>query len=707
MSVVITGLQARVKNSAAYAEELGMMLVANGEELPYLLTAQGEKIEAGIPAPTVAPTIADNGSGALTNGKFFAVQIVYVSENTFPLVGAKLQSNPSPTSTVYEITGSGDRQVTIGFHGTDDPLVNFVYVYRTDLLATADLATIAAQAGNLNFLGKVANANTGLTLNDNTVTVIGNDVIELSNFTVPQFRFVVWDGSYFWGFGNQAFNAAATWETDGTFTLTNPDDKFYGGRDNQFITFDSIKIGGIDNRGTYLFKQTGTNTGKVILEDGSDATLPTTTTGNIVIIGQTANLYRSAYRNPFSWGYLQNIAGIYVPTLWEVKISGSLGTAIAIIPDQQLLKLDMEFPALCLTFSLQSAGTDVFQSTRRQVSRLHSVTSHFSQFNAISQGRQVLWGFDFKNLAIVECDGYTQVPVSGPISILLRQLSKNRSLHLLCHGIYDPVTEINAIWLSSQDVDSGVSPTTFDLCVYQHAPTGFWGVFKDFGILSSAAVEDPVTSQRNTLVGTTNGFVGKAFDIATYGNWLPSDSICQGYINSATATTITRSEGQDDFNPLDAGLIGNFVLLVDTKGLSSQIVQITGATNDTLSFAQTLNPLPISTNDPGMVPEEPQWQFFIGLIEMRVLKYMDGGVPALDKAPREYWATLENAEQPRVEYFPEHTSIPTQSVPLLQDAELDAWKNKLDFPTEKGKTFGLQLVERSFQPTRFFNFTFK
>jgi hypothetical protein len=31
MSILITGLQNRVKNSAAYAEELGLMLIANGE----------------------------------------------------------------------------------------------------------------------------------------------------------------------------------------------------------------------------------------------------------------------------------------------------------------------------------------------------------------------------------------------------------------------------------------------------------------------------------------------------------------------------------------------------------------------------------------------------------------------------------------------------------------------------------------------------
>lgn len=706
MSVLISGLQNRVKNSAAYAEELGLMLISNGEEMPYLLSPQGEIIPAGLPVPSVTPTVADDTSGNLPNGDYVVYAVVYVSENTFPLVAAKIFSNPSTLSAVYHITGSGNRELTITFHGSPSAYITHVYLYRTDPQTTSDLAQTAADAGLLNFVGKVANADSTLTINDNTASVIGNDPIQYINFSVPQFRFVVWDGQYFWGFANHPFNANATWDTDGVITLNNPSlDKFFGGRDNQFITFDGVSTGGIDNRGTYLFKQTGDFTGQAILEDGTDATLPSTTTGMIVIVGQTANLYRSSYRNPFAWGYLQNIAGTFIPSLWVLKVSGSLGTAIAIIPDQQLLKVDMEFPALCLTFALQTSGTDVFQNSRRQVSRLYSVTSHFSQFFAISQGRQVLWGMDFKNLAIVQCDGYTQVPVSGPVSILLRKLSKNRSLHLLSHGIYDPVTEINAIWLPSSAADEAGAVANFDLCIYQHAPTGFWGVFADYGILSSAAIEDPNTSARNTLVGAENGFLGKAFDVSTHGNWLPSNSIYNGFICAATSNSITRSDGQDDFDPIAAGLIGNYCIVVDDQGLHAQVVQITNVTFNTLTFAQTLSPVPTTTDDPGLVSS--QWQFFIGLIELNMLKYFNDGAPAVDKAPDEYWATLVAANSPLIQFYPEHSPVPTQSIALRQDSDLDSWFEKLKFPNKKGKSYGLGLVERSYNPTQMFDFTLK
>ena len=712
MAIVLSGLQNRVKNSAAYAEELGIMLIANGEELPYVLTANGEQIRAGINEPAT-PTAADGGAGTLTNAQWVCYQVVYVSENTFPSIAPVIYSNPSERITFQiGVTGGvfgGTRQIDVDILAVDNSFVTHAYLYRTTLQASQVLAETAADAGLMYYIGKVANTLTGtITVTDNTLNNSANDVIELTNFVSPQFRFVIWDGSYFWGFANHPFSAEAIWDVDGTFSLVNTDvDKFYGGRDNQFITFSGITSGGIDGRGTYLFEQTGDYTGKVIDEDGNDLTLPTSDTGNIVIVGPTANLYRSAYRNPFSWGYLASIGGVYVPTLWELKVSGNLGTAIAVVPDQQLLKLDMEFPALCVTFSLQTSGTDVFNNTRRQVSRLYSVTSHFSQFVAVSKGKQLLWGMDYKNLAIVECDGFTQIPVSGPISIILRQLSTNRGLHLFTHGIYDPQTEINAIWLSSVDADDGTTPSQYNLCVYQHAPTGFWGVIADLGITASGSVEDLVTSKRNILVGTENGFLGKAFDESTYGNWLPTNSIYQGYINAATANTITRSDGQDDFDPLANGLVGNYVLCCDPNGYNIQIRKITAATFNTLTIETNFDVIPTITEDPGLV--DGQWQFFIGLIELRVLKYFDAGEPTQDKAPREYWGTLKSAQFATVEFYPEHAETPTSSLVLEQDGggTLDAWFKKLNFPSKKQKTFGLALTEKSYEPTEFFNFTLK
>ncbi len=705
MSYTIAGLQNRVKNSTAYSEELGLMLVANGEESPYVLSAQGEKIPCGITPPILAPTISDVSSGNLINGHYVVYSIVYASENSFPSVAPVIYSNPSPNSDPYEITGSGDRKLRITFPGIESSFVTHVYVYRTDgTHTTAELATVAANAGLLYYVEKIANTTGSLTVDDNILINVGNDVIQLINFATQTFRFIVWDGSYFWGFGNHAFVGRATWDIDGSFTLVNTvTDKFYGGRNLQYLTFDGISTGGIDGRGTFLFKQTGDFTGQSVGLDNSDLNLPSSSTGNIVIIGPSANLYRSGYRNPFQWGYLQSIGGIYTPVEWVLKVAGSVGTAIAIVPDQQLLKLDMEFPALCVTYSLQTAATDVFNSTQRQVSKLYSITSHFSQFVAISKGKQVLWGMDFKNKAIIESDGYSQVPVSGPISILLRQLTSNRSLQLLSHGLYDPQTECNLIWLSTSAVDGVGAPTSFDLCIYNHAPTDFWGVLQDYAILSSAAIEDANSSERKILLGTENGYLGQAFDPVTYGNWLPANSLTSGFINLASINSIRRSEGQDDFDLTRFGMIGNYCLVVDNQGLNPQLMRISAVTFDTLTFSSNFKIIPTVSDDTGLVPG--QWQFFIGLIELSVLKYFDNGEPSTDKAPSEYWATLSNAGQPLLQYFSEHSNQSSNSILLQQDDALDAWFTKMELPSTKVKTFGLRLIERSYLPTKFYNFT--
>lgn len=702
MSVLISGLQNRVKNSAAYAEELGLMLISNGEEMPYLLAATGEKISAGITMTSVAPVVADNAAGTLINGKWVVYVAVYVSEGAFPLVAANIYSNGSEQSVPFEIgvTGgveAGSRKLDVSAQSSTNTIVTHIYFYRTTLQDNQLLAETAADAGLLYFVGKVTNTTGVRTIVDDLLVNVGNDILEYTNFPVPQFRFAVWDGSYYWGFGNHPFRANATWDTDGTFFLSDPTlDKFFGGRNGQYLTFSGITTGGIDGRGTYLFSQTGDYSGQAQDADGNDTPLPSAGVGDIVIIGESATLYRSAYRNPFAWGYLKNIAGSYIPIQWQLKVSGSLGTAIAILPDQELLKLDMEFPALCVTFNLQAASSDNFEQTRRQVSRLYSVTSHFSQFSAISKGRQVLWGFDYKNLAIVECDGYTQIPISGPISIILRKLTKDRSLHLISHGIYDAVTEINAMWLSTDSVDEENAPARFDLCVYQHAPTGFWGIIEDYGILCSAPIEDVATSARTILVGTESGYIGKAFDPTTHGNWLPQNSLLSGLVGSAGANYIVRQEGQADFNPTALGLIGNFCYITNSVGLEVQVVQIAEVTADTLIFEQTLDPIPVNNS-----------KFFIGLIEFRVLKYFDEGRPSQDKTPREYWTTLSDVEAPFVEFYAEHSETPGVTVQLQRDGSTDAWFNKLEFPTAKGKTYGLALVERSYNPTKFFNFTIK
>lgn len=694
MSTIITGRQNLTKNSAAYSEELGIMLIANGEEKPYILTPNGTIFPAGLPAPD-APTIANGSAGLLTAGMWVKYVVVSASDNLFPTINTRVSSNPSDPSTTFHIpTGTGNRKVNVTVNRVDSANVYRLRIYRTPLQASEALADIAGDAGQYYYVGDVANPGAGTVIfEDNLIANEGNEFVDFTNHSVPTFKFVVYDGSFFWGFGNHPLRINAMWLEDGTFVS---DTKFYGGRDGQYITFDGVTTGGFDGQGTFIFEQTGEFTGRIQDAEGEDLSFLADGEGVAIIQGESATLYRSKYRNPFGWGYSRSIVGEFVPELWQLKVSGSLGTAIGLIPDQSLLKLDMEFPALCVTFNLQTAATDNFGNTRRQLSRLYSVTSHFSQFAAVSGGRQVLWGMDYKNLAIVESDGVSQQPVSGPISTILRLLSAKRANHLLAHGAYDAQLEINCLWLSSQACDESDSEFALDLCVYQHVPTGFWGIINDYGILSSAVVEDVATSRRRILVGTEFGFLGRAFEPGVYGNWIPPQGLLSGVVASSTITSITRNPTDGDFALGSSSIQYNYLVLVSPDGLTTHVVNILGFTAASLYYDKLLNP-----------PVEAGWRFFIGLIEVSLLKYFNRGTPATDKAIKEFWATITEAQNPTVLYYPHTADEPIKEVALKEDGETGGWFNKLDFPNKKVKAYGLRLIERSYNPTTVYDITIK
>lgn len=705
--IVITGRQTRVKNCFAVSEELGLALISNGEEWPYLLTPFGELFKAGVDAPTDDLLIEDDGAGTLTDDTWVVYAAMYSVDGLFPLVvgGINLRSNPKKSvPTVIGFFVVGNRKMKITVQPSTDSNVTHVHLFRTALHVSAVAAQLAADAGDMFLMGKLPqNGIDDIVFFDDVVANIGFELMSQINHSVPQFRYCVWDGDYFWGFGNHPLQIPAIWLTDGSITL-DPllGNKFYSGRHGQYVTFDGITTGGFDGRGGFIFHYVSefvgmATDGTLDISEDPIYGLPSNGSGDIVVQGESAVLYRSNKRNPFAWGRFRNVGGFYVPELWSLKISGGLGTAIAVMPNQDLIKLDMEFPTLSVTYNRNTAATEQFEFTRQRVSTVYSVTSHFSQFPATNNGRTVLWGMDFKNTAILEFDGVNQTPISGPISTLLRTLTKDRTKHLLCHGLQDSNTEINAIWCSTKDSDSNPS-FQIDFCIYCHWPTGFWGVVHDYGILCSATIEDLTTSQRITMVGSESGFLGRAFDPNALGNWLPTSGLYQGTIASATISTLVRA-GISNFDLGVDGVLGNYVMVVSLDDLTIQVREITAVTSSQLTVDHDFDSIP-----------EVGAKFFVGMIEVSMLKYFDSGEPSKDTRPIEFWVGLEDADPanpPTIHFYPEHSPTPTKSVLLKQDTDLDAWFAKQGFPTKLGKTFGLAIVDRSYTPIRFYNFTLK
>lgn len=722
---VLGDVQTRTKDSFAGSSVVGLCLRANGEETVKVIDARGNVFRAGIEAPTVPPTIADDTSGALPNAKWAAYLYIYVASQ-FPFVESDLsidgqlwpRGNPS-TAVAYQFTGSGDRQVTVTVTKTTTSGVDKIWIFRTGFFDSTGEAQTAGDAGQAFFVGQVDNDGIAGTEDFADNDPVGSiDQVQLDNYESPQFQFCVYYDPYWWGFGNLTFTATAVWNNTNSgatgLVIISGLDKWYDGRNGENITFEGITTGGFDNLGTFKFLWLSATTATVTKDGSTPVALPTTGTGKIIIQGIATTLYRSKPRNPFSWGWTEIIGNINVPQQYAFKVGGGLGTALAVVPNNPTLKLDCEQPTKCFTLNLRSAGTTAFESTLRTISDVYSVSAHFSQFSAVTaDGQTVLWGLDYKNFAIVQSDGITQIPISGPIPKLLRQLTIDRTKQLLAHGVYDPRTELNCLWVTTV-----ASLQLVNYLIYQHAPTGFWGFSDEKDILCSAAIQDSATGTTKTFVGTQSGFIGQALVPEVWGNWLPDTGRFTGPISAATTATLSTDVESEPFNIVDNGMIGNWVLVTDATGQQEQFARISAVDFHQLTFDLIR---PLNGTDTTIFNPTPAagWMFYVGLIECRLLKYFDFQQPQTDKQLMEMWLTQENVDTTTVatgtliRYYRESEDVYRQFAALQNKyganatESSDAWYVNQQIPSNLVKMFGLEIINRGYQQWRFINMVLK
>lgn len=722
IATIISGAQHRSKDSYSASPTVGLALRSNGEEKVSVIDRNGNVFRAGIDAPTVAPTGAASAGGTLPAGKWAAYLYVYASSR-FPFVENALaingqvwpRSNSSPATPV-QMSGGGNRQVTGLVTKTVAAGIDTIWLFRTAFFATMQEAQTAGDAGAAYYQQTLANSGGAGTVafTDNN-PVDGTDQVETDNFVASQFQFNVFYDPYWWGFGNLPFAAPVSWDNTnagatGKITLTSGVDSWFDGRNGQNLALTGIVTGGFDGNGTFLFKWLTSTTATVTIDGVTPVALPSTGAGTISIQGPATTLYRSKPRNPFSWGLTETIGSANVPEEYAFKIGGGLGSALAVVPSNATLKLDCEYPARCFTLNLRSAGTSAFEGTLRIISDIFSVSAHFSQFAAATpSGNTVLWGWDCKNFAILQSDGVTQTPVSIPIPQILRGLSTDRTRQLLAHGVYDPRTELNCMWV----------PTLYGLSlvnylIYQHAPSGFWGFANEQDLLASAAIQDTATGQIKTFVGTETGFFGQALVDQAWSNWLPSTGLVTGAIVSATSTSITTNGAGPVFNTTNDGIIGNWVLITDPSGQQEQLARVSAVTAHTLTFDWIRSLIGGGTTAFNPVPAAG-WMFYIGLIECRLLKYFDFEAPQTDKSLMEIWLTQQNSDPTTagtlIRYYRERENTYQQFATLQNTYEggglSDAWFQDTEIPAELVKMFGLEIINRGYQQWKFVNMTLK
>lgn len=735
-------VQTRVKDSIDSSSIVGLAVRANGEERTKIITRLGVAFLAEITQPATAPTLASAAFGSLLNDKWYAYRYVYAASKAYPLVENTFsiggfiypRGNPSPMASIKIPAGPSTNRtvnVTVTNVVTADnrPDITEIWLFRTKAYSTQAEAENAAIAGLCYYITKVTNnpANPTTLFNDGLTygAIDGVDQLELDNFGAPTAQFCKYYDPYWFLFGNHTFYQKVTWvAATGVITLDALAGTWFDGRNGQTFTLSGIITGGFDDAGAYKFKWITSTTAQATVDGTTPIAIPAMGGGDqfITIQGPPTTLYRSKPRNPFSWGWTRVIGTSQEALQFALKVGGGIGTAIATVPNEPILKLDTEFPAKCYGYNLQLADNfDTFKQTQRIISDVFSVTSHFSQFVATTKdGQNVLWGIDYKNFAILQSNGISQYPISGPIPKVLRLLTTNRQRQFLAHGLYDPYTELNCIWVTTEN-----SPTLVDLLIYQHAPTGFWGFSDEHDLLCSGNVTDPDTGRTNSFGGTETGFFGQLFAKGVFSNWLPLTGTYTGTVTAATATTITHADSP--FNIVDPGLIGNWVLITDnTDSFLTKWCRISGVSAQVLTidkciqhlngspFINSVDPIYQITSDFGAQVPVAGDKFYIGMIECKALKYFDFNAPITDKQLLEFWCNQRFIGiKTRVRFYREWGPTP-EAYFDLEPQSYDTGDNELSESTfqkiitaELVKYFGLELVNRGYDQWEIRNMVLK
>lgn len=716
MPTIISNAQSRHKDSYAPASDIGLLLRSNGEEKVQVITETQDVVLAGFEPPTYDPVPSSAGAGVLTANKWVSYRYVYASTERYPFVtststggGGLLAPRGNPGDAVaFHIGSSSSQQIDVRVAYTTREDISDVWLYRTLFYDTQAEAETAAEAGLLFYINDATNNTAGgfATIRDNVLAPV--EQIELDNYIAPTFAYCVYDGSYFWGFGNPTFSALCDFDNSGgrgIVTLT-AGDTWYDGRDGQILSLDAVTTEGFDGRGSYYFEWL-TSTTATVYADSTDAFVEFPSTGEgatVTIQGPATTLYRSKLHNPFAWGYTTAIGESLLPIEFGERVGGGYGTGIAVVPNEELLICSTRYPSRIYSFNLGLSGDDGFFATRRTVSDVYGFTSHFSIFAARQGNSNVLRGLDQENSEIIQTDGIRAWPVLQQVSPILRGLTNNRARQELAHGCYDPRTQTNCIWITTSE-----SASLVNYGIFEDTKTGAVTVKDEHDLLSSGVISDTSTNGKITLGGTQSGLFGIILEPGVYADWSPTEtSLVYGVVASASSNSFIRA-GAEDFTPVEDGLLGNWCMFADATNREMEWARISLASDSGLTFDVFTGS---SANQFANIPL-PGSKFYVGLIQCELQKYFDFDIPSTAKKYIEQWLTMENASGTTVQYYRERDIEPFKILSPTQTtysgaggSGQDTWFIK-EIPSQQSATWGVNIINRNYEQFKFYNSTLK
>lgn len=541
MKTISDKSQNRVPNSYASAPELDLTLITNGEEPAYLIDGSGFSYAAGIIPPPSPSVVTSGATPTYTTLYYFSYVAVYAIAGLNSAIqhGASAGGFFFPRSNAsiavqYRADIAGNAH-TVTVTNPVDTRIDRILIYRTigsAILATDSLQAAAGQFQLLTIITVEQHSGTVSYL-DNSSTLTGT-ALSLDNFVPPIFRHVIYSAPYFYGIGNDDYREQVTIDAVGNMQLdltANPSAKWFVGRNAQIVKLLGVDEGGFDGRGSFYFKWVDENSAQLCIDLQllQVSSLEFNGTTQVRIRGFANILYRSMALNPHAWGYTEVINEANVPTPFGLRVGAGVASAMTIIENLSVLKVDMVEPAATYTFNLRLAEPSDFAASKRTVANSVSITEAATQLAVLDTDRAgSKIGLDSNAQSIFITDGNSHMVVSESIFDTLQQIDPTPANRRLSHAIYDRFHDAYLFFIPIR-----VANTTgefYSTCLaYIHKR---WFRLQLPDITCSASIYDRVTGTYASVVGNLKGWVGKLFDTE-------QGEFSYNWISALTAETVS------------------------------------------------------------------------------------------------------------------------------------------------------------------------